>query len=71
MIGKVTAAIVETEGLPGVRELTCVLIHDVKDGGWGRAGTQRLRAPYQALASRDLIRDDRGSPDARRACGGA
>jgi phenylpyruvate tautomerase PptA (4-oxalocrotonate tautomerase family) len=53
MIKKVTDAIVEAESLPGVRDLTYVLIHDVADGGWGFAGTQRLRAGYQALAPRD------------------
>jgi phenylpyruvate tautomerase PptA (4-oxalocrotonate tautomerase family) len=55
MIEKVTAAIVEAEGLPGVRELTYVLIHDVPDGGWGHAGTQHVRADYQRLAPPDPL----------------
>jgi phenylpyruvate tautomerase PptA (4-oxalocrotonate tautomerase family) len=64
MIEKVTDAIVEAEGLPGVRDLTYVLIHDVADGGWGFAGTQRLRAQYQALAPRAPV-------DGAPACDGA
>lgn len=53
MIEKVTDAIVETEGTPAVRDLDYVLIHDVQDGGWGYAGTQRLRLHYQSLAPID------------------
>ena len=33
MIEKITEAVVEAEGLPRVREMTYVLIHDVTDGG--------------------------------------
>ena len=35
---KNTEAVVEAEGLPRVREMTYVLIHDVTDGGWGFGG---------------------------------
>lgn len=38
MIEKVTDAVVEAEGIPAVREMTYVLIHDVADGGWGFQG---------------------------------
>ena len=38
MIEKITEAVVEAEGLPRVREMTYVLIHDVTDGGWGFGG---------------------------------
>jgi phenylpyruvate tautomerase PptA (4-oxalocrotonate tautomerase family) len=64
MIERTTDAIVEAENLPGVRDLTYALIHDVADGGWGFAGTQRLRAQHQALAPRDPV-------DGAPACDGA
>jgi 4-oxalocrotonate tautomerase len=38
MIEKVTAAVVEAEGVPKTREMTYVLVHDVPDGGWGYQG---------------------------------
>jgi len=38
MIEKVTAAVVEAEGIPSVRDMTYVLVHDVSDGGWGYQG---------------------------------
>jgi phenylpyruvate tautomerase PptA (4-oxalocrotonate tautomerase family) len=38
MIEKITDAIVAAEGVPEVREITAVLIHDVGDGGWSFRG---------------------------------
>ena len=38
MIAKVTDAVVEAEGIPAVRGGTLVLIEEIPDGGWGRAG---------------------------------
>ena len=38
MVERITEAVVEAEGLPEVREMTYVLIHDVADGGWGYKG---------------------------------
>lgn len=46
MIEKVTDAVVAAEGLPGVRDLTYVLVHDVQDGGWGFRGRQHDRASF-------------------------
>lgn len=57
MIEKVTQAIVETEGIPAVRDLTYVLIHDVRDGGWGYAG---VAAPAHPLP-RSRARRHRGT----------
>jgi phenylpyruvate tautomerase PptA (4-oxalocrotonate tautomerase family) len=34
MVEKVTDAVVAAEGLPAVRDMTYVLIHEVPDGGW-------------------------------------
>ncbi|HEY0743514.1 MAG TPA: tautomerase family protein [Chryseosolibacter sp.] len=41
MIEKVTEAVVEAEGVPPVRDLTYVLVHDIPDGGWGHKGNVR------------------------------
>jgi 4-oxalocrotonate tautomerase family enzyme len=54
MIEKVTDALAEAEGLPAVKELTYVLIHEVQDGGWGYKGRQQRRADYESLAPADL-----------------
>jgi 4-oxalocrotonate tautomerase len=46
MIQKVTDAVVEAEGLPQVRDMTYVLVHDVADGGWGWQGHQLTKASF-------------------------
>lgn len=38
MIAKITDACVEAEGIPAVRQFTCVHINEVPDGGWGMGG---------------------------------
>ena len=38
MIEKVTRAVVEAEGVPQVKDMTYVVIHDVPDGGWSFQG---------------------------------
>jgi 4-oxalocrotonate tautomerase len=43
MVERITEAVVEAEGLPEVREMTYVLIHDVADGGWGYKGRFMLK----------------------------
>ena len=34
MVDKVTQAVVEAEGVPQVKDMTYVVVHDVPDGGW-------------------------------------
>ncbi|UGQ44572.1 tautomerase family protein [Massilia endophytica] len=46
MIEKVTNAVVEAEGLPQVRDMTYVVIHDVPDGGWGFQGRVYLKKDF-------------------------
>lgn len=46
MIEKVTAAVVEAEGVPAVREMTYVLVHEVADGGWGFQGRAIRRSDF-------------------------
>jgi phenylpyruvate tautomerase PptA (4-oxalocrotonate tautomerase family) len=43
MIDKVTAAVVEAEGVPQTKEMTYVLVHEVQDGGWGYQGNTYTR----------------------------
>ena len=38
---------VEAEGIPSVREMTYVLIHDVPDGGWGIQGKVYLQDQFK------------------------
>jgi 4-oxalocrotonate tautomerase family enzyme len=47
MIEKITDAVVEAEGIPSVREMTYVLIHDVPDGGWGFQGKVYVRDQFK------------------------
>ena len=48
MVEKVTDAVVEAEGIPAVREMTYVLIHEVPDGGWSFKGKLALRKDFAA-----------------------
>lgn len=54
MIEKITQAVVESEGLPEVREMTYVLIHDVADGGWGYGGTAYTEEQFKDRKPPDL-----------------
>jgi phenylpyruvate tautomerase PptA (4-oxalocrotonate tautomerase family) len=47
MIEKVTAAVVEAEGLPEVREMTYVLVQEVPDGGWGYRGKAWVKEEFE------------------------
>jgi len=53
MIDKITDAVVEAEGVPEVRKITAVLIHELPDGGWSFQGKQYLKQDYEALIPPD------------------
>jgi 4-oxalocrotonate tautomerase len=38
LVGKITDAIVEVEGIPELKPAVTVLITEVQDGGWGSGG---------------------------------
>ena len=46
MAEKVTDAVVAAEGVPAVREMTYVLIHEVPDGGWSFRGKIALHKDF-------------------------
>ena len=47
MIDKITDAVVEAEGIPAIREITAVLIHELADGGWSFQGRQYLKEQFK------------------------
>lgn len=47
MVEKVTAAVVEAEGVPAVRDMTYVLVHEIPDGGWGFQGHVHQKSEFQ------------------------
>jgi len=53
MIDKITDAVVEAEGVPQVRQITAVLIHELPDGGWSFQGKQYLKQDFAALIPPD------------------
>jgi len=53
MIEKVTDAVVEAEGLPQVRDMTYVVIHDVPDGGWGFQGRVYRKKDFEKFIPAD------------------
>ena len=55
MVEKITQAVVESEGLPEVKEMTYVLIHDVADGGWGFGGKVYREEQFKDKKPPDLI----------------
>ena len=55
MVEKITEAVVESEGLPEVKEMTYVLIHDVADGGWGFGGKVYREEQFKGKKPPDLI----------------
>ena len=55
MVEKITQAVVEAEGLPEVREMTYVLIHDVADGGWGYGGKVYTEGQFKNKKPPELV----------------
>ena len=51
MVEKITDAVVEAEGLPGIRPAVYVLVNDVPDGGWGMGGRAYDRAALKELVA--------------------
>ena len=55
MVERITEAVVEAEGLPEVREMTFVLIHDVADGGWGYKGKVYAEEDFKSGKPPELV----------------
>ena len=61
MIDKITDAIVEAEGVPEVRAITAVLIHDLPDGGWSFQGRQYLKEQFKDRIPPDPLDETKGA----------
>jgi phenylpyruvate tautomerase PptA (4-oxalocrotonate tautomerase family) len=60
MIDKITDAVVAAEGVPEVRQITAVLIHELPDGGFSFQGKQYLKKDYAALIPPDPEPEPKG-----------
>jgi phenylpyruvate tautomerase PptA (4-oxalocrotonate tautomerase family) len=63
LVERVTAAAVESEGLP-TTDMTYVLVHDVPDAGWGWQGKVITQADFAALLPPDPEEPTTGTTDA-------